>query len=64
MDLNYFKYEYLRPSGFDFDEDRLEDDFERFADDLTKVSETRGGFMYRDFQSRNVMLSQGRPYFI
>ena len=63
-DLNYFKYEYLRPSGFDFDEDRLEDDFERFADDLTKVSETRGGFMYRDFQSRNVMLSQGRPYFI
>lgn len=54
-DLNYFKYEYLKPSGFDFDEDALEDDFECFADALTARPDGYT-FMYRDCQSRNVML--------
>ncbi len=63
-DLNYFKYEYLRPASVDFDEDALEDDFERFADGLCAYGFDTNGFMFRDFQSRNVMICNGKPYFI
>jgi hypothetical protein len=63
-DLNYFKYEYIRPSGIDIEEDRLEDDFERFAEDLCSPGAGMQGFMYRDFQSRNVMVYESKPYFI
>lgn len=62
-DLNYFKYEYLKPSGVDFDENLLEDDFEKLADRLTGDG-GRFGFMYRDFQSRNIMVCGGKPFFI
>ena len=61
FDLNYFKYCFLKPSGLDFHELKLEADFRRMAADLTASEAT--GFMYRDFQARNIMLS-GRPYFI
>jgi len=45
-----------------FQEELLENDFERLADNLLQDdSET---FMYRDFQSRNVMLVNDEPYFI
>ena len=61
-DLNYFKYCYLKATGVDFLEASLEDDFERFADVLLGVpSDT---FLYRDFQSRNVMVHDGQPWFI
>lgn len=63
-DLNYFKYEYLKPSGLVFDEDSLEDDFEKFADSLLSVPREFTGFMMRDCQSRNVMIHDGCPYFI
>lgn len=63
-DLNYFKYEYIRPSGIDIEEDRLEDDFERLAEDLCSPIARMQGFMYRDFQSRNVMVHDSEPYFI
>lgn len=63
-DLNYFKYEYLRPLGVDLDEDLLEDDFERFAVRLEEAAGVASGFMYRDFQSRNVMMKGERPFFI
>lgn len=62
FDLNYFKYCFLKPSGLEFDENRLQDDFERLADDLTAVGADT--FMYRDFQARNVMLKDGNPCFI
>ncbi|MCD7713663.1 MAG: phosphotransferase [Prevotella sp.] len=62
FDLNYFKYCFLKPSGADFDERSLERAFEQFATDL--CSERLAGFMYRDFQARNVMLAGGEPYFI
>lgn len=61
-DLNYFKYCFLKAAGPEFDESRLEDDFGRLASALL---ETDGeGFMYRDFQSRNVMVKDARPWFI
>ncbi len=61
-DLNYFKYSFLKPSGMDFQENCLEDDFEVLASDLLSVPSD--SFMYRDFQSRNVMLRDNEPYFI
>ena len=61
-DLNYFKYCFLKATGLDFQEDRLESDFERLAYILLK--HRMNAFMYRDFQSRNVMVKDGEPYFI
>ena len=58
-DLNYFKYEFLKPSGVQFDEELLEDDFDRMAEDLVGVSSSVQGFMMRDCQSRNVMMGAG-----
>lgn len=63
-DLNYFKYEYLKPSGFDFDEDKLEDDFEAYAKELLKIAKENEGFMYRDFQSRNIIIKDNEPWLI
>ena len=56
-DLNYFKYSFLKSAGVMFDEDALEDDFELFAADLMDYTRGCEGFMYRDFQSRNIMLA-------
>lgn len=61
-DLNYFKYCFLKTSGLEFQENCLEDDFEALARLLLQGEEY--GFMYRDFQSRNVMICDGNPYFI
>ena len=61
-DLNYFKYYFLRLAKIPFDEQALEDDFERFADFLAAAG--REHFLYRDFQSRNVMVRDGEPWFI
>lgn len=61
-DLNYFKYNFLKTTGMEFQEDKLEDDFERLADDV--FAEDANAFMYRDFQSRNVMFVKDEPYFI
>lgn len=63
-DLNYFKYEYLKPQELAFDEDLLEDDFERFSARLASVPVRLCGFMMRDCQSRNVMLTERGPLFI
>lgn len=62
-DLNYFKYEFLKPAGVAFDEDRLEDDFESLASRLSATDRRLWGFMMRDCQSRNVMLTPD-PVFI
>lgn len=61
-DLNYFKYSFLKTTGMDFREDLLENDFEKLATDL--LQDQSDTFLYRDFQSRNVMLVDGTPYFI
>lgn len=62
-DLNYFKYEYLKAVAIDFDEDKLEDDFQNFAGRLIDTDRRLWGFMMRDCQSRNVMLAPD-PVFI
>ena len=62
FDLNYFKYCFLKPSGLEFDEVALQDDFEKFADDL--LVEDTDTFLYRDFNARNVMVSGEEPYFV
>ena len=63
FDLNYFKYCFLKATGLDFHELKLEASFQLMARDI--VSIPGGAFMYRDFQARNVMLdAQGNPYFI
>ncbi len=61
-DLNYFKYSFLKTTGMNFREDLLENDFEKMAGILLK--DPTDTFMYRDFQSRNVMLVERDPYFI
>ena len=62
FDLNYFKYCFLKPSGLEFDEVALQDDFERLADDL--LQHDTDTFLYRDFNARNVMVKDGEPYFV
>ena len=62
FDLNYFKYDYLKLTGLEFNEVRLQDDFDRFKADL--LAEPSDTFLYRDFNARNVMLVDGEPWFI
>jgi len=61
-DLNYFKYYFLRLAGIAFNEHALEADFNQLADFL--LTAPRDFFLYRDFQSRNIMLRNGQPFFV
>ncbi len=61
-DLNYFKYCFLKATGLEFKEDKLETDFQAMVEVLMRSQSST--FMYRDFQSRNVMIFEDKPWFI
>lgn len=61
-DFNYFKYHFLLPSKVTYQEEALEKDFHTLADFL--LGADANYFMFRDFQSRNIMIKSGDPYFI
>ena len=66
-DLNYFKYCFLKGTRLEFSEPRLEDDFDTLTAKILsplRGEPEMGWFLYRDFQSRNVMIKDGQPYFI
>jgi len=61
-DLNYFKYCFLKPAYISFHEKKLEDEFNRLVEFLDKAD--KNFFMYRDFQARNIMIVDNKPFFI
>lgn len=63
-DLNYFKYDFLKPAGMVIDEDALEEDFINLSNHLLETDGNPWGFMYRDFQSRNVLVMGEKYYYI
>lgn len=62
FDLNYFKYDFLKLTGLEFNEILLQDDFDRLIGD--SLDFTGDTFMYRDFQARNIIIRDGEPCFI
>lgn len=61
-DLLYFKYYFLKPHSLHINEHKLQVDFEKLADFIQQAP--ADFFMYRDFQSRNIMLHAGDLFFI
>lgn len=62
FDLNYFKYCFVKLLDIEFNEVLLQNDFERFTSDL--LDEPFDTFLYRDFQARNIMIYNDKPYYI
>ena len=61
-DLNYFKYCFLKGTKIEFSEPKLEDDFDTMVRVI--LAQPADTFLYRDCQSRNIMIKDGKPYFI
>ena len=61
-DLLYFKYYFLDTLRIPYDKDKLIEDFDALSVYLSHVPYKR--FMFRDFQSRNIMVKDDEVFFI
>jgi len=61
-DMYHFKYFFLKTSGLPYDEQLLEESFDTLAQEISTLP--RDCFMFRDFQTRNIMIKDQKPYFI
>ena len=61
-DLLYFKYYFLDTLQLPYDKEQLLEEFEQLSSFLT--TDGNKYFMFRDFQSRNLMILNGTPHFI
>ncbi|WP_153800061.1 RapZ C-terminal domain-containing protein [Foetidibacter luteolus] len=61
-DLLYFKYYFLDTLRMPYDKQAMLDDFEALSTYLTRTDYKY--FMFRDFQSRNIIVSNDEVYFI
>ncbi len=61
-DLLYYKYYFLDTLQYPYDKQTLIDEFELLSDQL--ASKQFNHFMFRDFQSRNIIVNNDEVYFI
>ncbi len=61
-DLLYFKYYFLDTLKIPYDKQAMLNDFDAFCDYLDNSSHKY--FLFRDFQSRNVIVNNDQPHFI
>ncbi len=61
-DMFYFKYYFLDTLKIPYDKEKLVDDFEAMGSYLKQVDHKY--FMFRDFQSRNIMVKNDEVFFI
>lgn len=61
-DLLYFKYYFVDTLKIAYDKQQLLEDFDALANYLTKTEHKL--FMFRDFQSRNIIVNKGAVFFI
>lgn len=61
-DLLYFKYYFADLQKIPYDKNALMDEMESLSRDLGRIQPQ--ALMYRDFQSRNIMVHEGKVFFI
>ncbi len=61
-DMNYFRDSFLARTSIVWDNKKLEKDFQTLANALCTAP--HDFFLYRDFQARNIMVKDGKPFFI
>jgi len=61
-DLDYFKYYFVKRSGVKCNEHQLELSFNNLLNKLASIDAEH--FMFRDFQARNILFTNDRPWFI
>jgi aminoglycoside/choline kinase family phosphotransferase len=61
-DLNYFKFYFFQPLEIPFSNRKLLNEFSDIAQTVSTLQPQ--GFMYRDFQTRNIMIKDSQPFFI
>jgi aminoglycoside/choline kinase family phosphotransferase len=61
-DLLYFKYYFLDALQLPYDKEKMLNDFDRLSEYLAEADHKY--FMFRDFQSRNILIKDDEPHFI